>query len=63
MMQTLGIDAAFLIIWDADFSMDRTCPQARHHVLCEINVSSVFCFLRGAGRHCSPGMLSTAEIY
>jgi hypothetical protein len=43
-MATLGIDAASLpIIWDADFLYGpRTASGEDTHVLCEINVSSVF---------------------
>jgi hypothetical protein len=44
MMQVLGIDSAALpIIWDADFLYGpRTALGEDTHVLCEINVSSVF---------------------
>jgi len=44
MMKILGIDAASLpIIWDADFLYGpRTASGEDSHVLCEINVSSVF---------------------
>jgi hypothetical protein len=44
MMTTLGIDTASLpIIWDADFLFGpRTASGQDSHVLCEINVSSVF---------------------
>jgi hypothetical protein len=44
MMAALGIDAASLpIIWDADFLYGpRTASGEDTHVLCEINVSSVF---------------------
>ncbi len=44
MMTTLGIDTASLpIIWDADFLIGpRTASGQDSHVLCEINVSSVF---------------------
>jgi hypothetical protein len=44
MMAVLGVDAAALpIIWDADFLYGpRTAAGDDTHVLCEINVSSVF---------------------
>ena len=44
LMKILGIDAASLpIIWDADFLYGpRTASGEDSHVLCEINVSSVF---------------------
>jgi hypothetical protein len=46
MMQLLDIDAESLpIIWDADFLYGpRTASSEDSHVLCEINVSSVFPF-------------------
>ena len=46
MMQLLDIDAESLpIIWDADFLYGpRTASGEDTHVLCEINVSSVFPF-------------------
>jgi hypothetical protein len=46
MMQVLGIDAESLpIIWDADFLYGpHTAAGEDTHVLCEINVSSVFPF-------------------
>ena len=46
MMQVLDIDAESLpIIWDADFLYGpRTASGEDTHVLCEINVSSVFPF-------------------
>lgn len=44
MMRTLGLDHASMpIIWDADFLYGpRTTSDEDTHVLCEINVSSVF---------------------
>ena len=44
MMQILRIDAGSLpIIWDADFLYGpRTASGEDTHVLCEINISSVF---------------------
>lgn len=46
MMQLLDIDAKALpIIWDADFLYGPRGPAGEDtHVLCEINVSSVFPF-------------------
>jgi hypothetical protein len=44
MMEVLGIDVTLLpIIWDADFLYGpRSSSGEDYHVLCEINVSSVF---------------------
>jgi hypothetical protein len=50
--ERLGVDAAALpLLWDADFLLgERATGVAEHHVLCEINVSSVSPFPESAIR-------------